>query len=631
MSDKHPTDETIPAPLQRAPGGKALALRGEKARVALPRKSLPAPSPISVCYEDRDASAAFAEILDRFFHAGLARFTSGLSPAALLKAYFDWLIHLTAAPGKQMQLVYKAQTKCMRFANYAARQTFGDGRGDDEGCILPLPQDKRFDAEEWRLWPFNLISQSFLLVQQWWDNATTGVPGVTARHGRLVNFAGRQWLDTASPSNFPLTNPVVLKRTLQTGGANLATGARNFAEDVERFWRGQAPVGASRYRPGQAVAITPGEVVFRNRLIELIQYRPTTDQVHPEPVLIIPAWIMKYYILDLSPHNSLVRYLVAQGFTVFMISWKNPDAEDRDITFDDYRRLGALAALDVIGAICPGADVHAAGYCLGGTLLTVAAASIARNDDQRLKTMTLLAGQADFEEPGELELFMNESQVRFLEDLMWAQGYLDTRQMAGAFQLLRTKDLIWSRVVHDYLMGEREPMFDLAAWNADATRLPFSMHAEYLRRLFINNDLAEGRLDVDGLPVSLTDIRVPIFAVGTQSDHVAPWRSVFKIHRLTDTDVTFVLTTGGHNAGIVSEPGHKGRSYQVHTRLDLDYAIDPDTWVQIAARKEGSWWVEWAGWLKERSGAPVAPPEMGAPLKGYPPLGAAPGVYVMQP
>jgi polyhydroxyalkanoate synthase subunit PhaC len=619
------------AVLSKAEAPQAASVGAPQQRVA-PQRSLPAPPPPCMLdCDDRDPSAAFAETYDRFFHANLARATSGLSPAALMKAYFDWCIHLAMAPGKQMQLVYKAQTKWMRFSNYALRQNFGGGDCCCEMCIEPLPQDNRFAGDEWRRWPFNLISQSFLLTQQWWDNATTGVPGVSAHHERLVQFAGRQLLDMMSPSNCLTTNPKALKRMAETGGASLVEGMRNFASDVERQWRGQKPEEARKFAPGKQVAVTPGEVVYRNRLIELIQYKPTTGTVRPEPILIVPAWIMKYYILDLSPHNSLVKYLVDQGFTVFMISWKNPTEKERDVTFDDYRRLGVVAALDVINEICPGAGVHAAGYCLGGTLLTVAAAYIARKDRKQLKSVTLLAAQVDFEEPGELELFMNESQVKFIEDLMWAQGYLDTRQMAGAFQLLRSKDLIWSHLVQTYLLGEREEMFDLMAWNGDATRLPFAMHSEYLRKLFVNNDLAEGRFRLDDTTIAITDIRAPIFAVGTLNDHVSPWKSVYKIHRLTDTDVTFVLTSGGHNAGIVSEPGRPRRRYQIYTRQDLDYYIDPETWAQTTPKKEGSWWIEWAGWLGERSGEPVEPPHMGAAGKGYPPLGAAPGAYVLQP
>ena len=338
---------------------------------------------------------------------------------------------------------------------------------------------------------------------------------------------------------------------------------------------------------------------------------------------------MKYYILDLSPQNSLVRFLTERGFTVFMISWKNPGPEDRDLRLDDYRTLGVMDALDAVADIVPDQKVHAVGYCLGGTLLSIAAAAMGRDGDGRLKSITLLAAQTDFTEAGELTLFINESQLAFLEDMMWAQGFLDAKQMAGAFQMLRSNDLIWSRVVHEYLMGERSPMIDLMAWNADSTRMPYRMHAEYLRQLFLNNDLAEGRFMVGGRPIALTDIRAPVFAVGTVRDHVAPWRSTYKIHLLTDTDVTYLLTTGGHNAGIVSEPGHGHSSFQVMTKTDDRY-IDPDRYLKEAPRKNGSWWPEWAAWLAKKSGAPVVPPPMGVAAAGHAPLCDAPGTYVLQ-
>jgi polyhydroxyalkanoate synthase len=600
-------------------------------RTAAPGRAEAPPPPADAAPRPGDgrdsyAVTALADITDRSLHAAMARFTGGLSPSSLTHAYFDWLTHLVFSPGKQLQLVDKAARKAMRFGNYAARYAVEGEHAPP--CIEPLPQDRRFAGPEWQQWPYCFVSQAFLLQQQWWHNATTGLRGVSQRHQDMIEFGSRQLLDVVSPSNFLSTNPKVLQHTLRSGGTNLLSGWRNLMEDAERAISGKRPPGAEQFAVGRDVAITPGKVVYRNRLMELIQYQPSTAQVRPEPVLIVPAWIMKYYILDLSPRNSLVKYLTEQGFTVFMISWKNPAPEDRDLGLDDYRRLGVMSAIDVIGDIAPGEKVHAAGYCLGGTLLSIAAAAMAREGDDRLRSMTLLASQADFTEAGELMLFISESQVAFLEDMMWEQGFLDGRQMAGAFQMLRSNDLIWSHVVNEYLIGERQPMSDLMAWNADATRMPYRMHSEYLRHLFLDNDLAEGRLLVDGRPVALADIRLPIFAVGTLRDHVAPWQSTYKIHLQTDTEVTYLLTSGGHNVGIVSEPGTDHRSYQVMTRRPEDHYLDPDAFLARAELHEGSWWPEWAAWLGERSGASAAPPPMGAAAADLPLLGDAPGSYV---
>ncbi|WP_114945573.1 PHA/PHB synthase family protein [Microvirga calopogonii] len=568
------------------------------------------------------------DALDHTVHAGLAHLTAGLSPAAIVDAFMDWGVHLAISPGKQVELATKAARKWARLTQFGSRCAINCGSAAP--CIHPLPQDRRFAEKEWSQWPYNFVQQSFLLLQQWWDNATTDIDGVTKQHQAVVEFVMRQILDMVSPSNFIATNPVVQERILETGGQNLVQGLRNFIDDWERIIRSKPPAGTELFRPGRRVAVTPGEVIYRNGLIELIQYNPTTEKVRPEPLLIVPAWIMKYYILDLSPENSLVRYLTDQGFTVFIISWKNPTAEDRDLSLDDYRRLGVMAALDAVNAVLPHRKIHAVGYCLGGTLLSIAASAMARDGDRRLATLSLLAAQADFREAGELTLFINESQLHFLEDLMRSQGYLDTRQMSGAFQLLRSNDLIWSRLIRHYLLGERTPLNDIMSWNADATRMPYRMHTDYLRQLFLNNDLAEGRFLVDGRPIAIRDIRIPIFAVGTERDHVAPWRSAFKIHLLADTDVTFLLTTGGHNAGIVADPNRTGASFQVLTRSASGHYLDPDAWIKIAPRFEGSWWPEWTRWLVSHSDEPTVPPPMGAPAQGYPPLCEAPGAYVLQ-
>lgn len=590
-------------------------------RAAPTRRQDPTGSPIMGLYAFRS--------LDRTMNANLARFTGGISPSVLILAYLDWLSHLSRAPGKQARLTEQGLRKLHRMGLYLCQLARDP---ETAPCIEPLPQDRRFRHPGWQQWPFNLVYQSFLLTQQWWDNATTGIRGVDAQNERISNFMTRQWLDLFSPANVPWLNPEIIQATLEQGGQNFARGLENWVEDLERQATGQKDAPIEGFRVGKDVAVTPGKVVYRNRLMELIQYSPSTETVYPEPILVVPAWIMKYYILDLSPHNSMVRYLVNQGHTVFMISWLNPSADDCDIGLDDYRRQGVMEALDIIGAICPQRRIHAAGYCIGGTLLSIAAATMARDGDQRLASMTLFAAQADFTEPGELSLFINESQVTYLEDMMWDQGYLESHRMAGAFQLLRSQDLIWSRIIHNYLLGERETLNDLMAWNADTTRMPYQMHSEYLRKLFLNNDLAEGRYLVDDRPIALVDIKVPLFAVGTLQDHVAPWRSAYKTHSLTRSEQTvFLLTSGGHNAGIVSEPGHPRRHYQMaQSGPDSPY-VDPDSWQAAAPRHEGSWWPAWQGWLAGLSGERGAPPTMGAPTRGYPPMEDAPGRYVLQP
>lgn len=564
--------------------------------------------------------------IDRFLHASQARLTVGLSPASAQLAYFDWIVHLANSPGKQIQLVRKAIRKSVTFNGYLARRLSGR---EECPCIEPLAHDRRFDAPQWRQLPWCLYYQSFLLFQQWWYNATTGVHGVSRHDEAVVSFAARQLMDLMSPANFIATNPELLQETVKTGGVNLLRGFRNLIEDWERSVREKPPVGTEDFKVGHDVAVTPGKVVYRNRLIELIQYAPTTKTVHEQPVLIIPAWIMKYYILDLSPQNSLVKYLVDQGHTVFMISWRNPGENDRGLGMEDYLELGLMRALHSVRTLTGGKPVNAVGYCLGGTLLAIGAAALAREGVDWLDSLTLFAAQTDFTEAGELMLFIDQSQVSYLEDLMWDQGYLDTNQMSGAFQLLRSNDLIWSRITHDYLMGKRQPMNDLMAWNADATRLPYRMHSQYLRGLFLDNDLAEGRYKVDGRPVALTDIHTPIFAVGTETDHVAPWRSVYKINILSDTEVTFLLTSGGHNAGVVSEPGHPNRRYRIATKKEGVLYASPDRFLDTAELNEGSWWPRWEAWLAGRSADKTKPPPLGADEYGLLALCDAPGLYVL--
>jgi polyhydroxyalkanoate synthase len=371
--------------------------------------------------------------------------------------------------------------------------------------------------------------------------------------------------------------------------------------------------------------------VFRSELIELIQYAPATKETYKEPLLIVPAWIMKYYILDLSPRNSMVKYLVDQGHTVFMISWKNPDESDREIGMDDYVAKGLFAALDAVTTIVPNRKVHAVGYCIGGTLLAIGAAALARDKDERLASVTMFAAQTDFSEPGELAFFINPSQLAMLEATMHRKGVLESRQMGGAFAMLRSQDLLWQPIINQYLKGQRDRMIDLMAWNADGTRMPWRMHSEYLYRLYLDNELATNRFPVGGKLIRLSDINVPMFVVGTEADHVAPWKSVYKVDNLVRSDdLTFLLTAGGHNAGIVAGPVHPKRHYRIRTRRLADPHLAPEDWMEAATKHDGSWWPAWHRWLATHSSGQGKPPAMGAPSKGYRVIEDAPGQYVRQ-
>ena len=423
-----------------------------------------------------------------------------------------------------------------------------------------------------------------------------------------------------------------MPRLSGSGGLNLLQGARNRWHDALRLTTGQPQPGLKNFCPGKEVAVTPGQVVFRNHWIELIQYSLQTPTVFAEPVLIVPSWISKYYILDLSPGNSLLRYLVEKSHMVFIVSWKNPDAADRDLGMNDYLKAGAMAALDAVSAIIPDARIQALGYCLQGTLLAIAAAFMAGKHDERPASLTLLASETDVAAPGELGLFIDNSQLAFLDALMARKGYLAGKQMASAFALLNSRDLVWSRMVQDYLLGRSQPVSDLTAWNLDATRMAYRQHSEYLHQLYLDNDLAQGRCQVDGQAVLLFDIGVPVFVLGTRRDTVSPWRSVYQFIWLTPGEATFCLTSGGHNIGVVNPrgPGAK-RYYQLATRAACAQLIDADSWLASAPEHPGSWWPALADWLGQQASGRTDPPTIGNPARGYPALEDAPGSYVLIP
>ena len=561
---------------------------------------------------------------DRAVRAAVARLSGGVSSHAFIEAWTDWAQHLARAPGRQMELAEHAQRNLLKLLTLATSP-------DSAPPFKPKPYDHRFGHEGWQNQPFQMWQQGFLAVQDWWDHATEPMRGLRPEDAERTRFLARQTLDVLSPSNAPHLNPEIIAATFATGGRNLAEGAAHFAHDAMKTLNGMRDPAPEGYEIGKDLACTPGHVVYRNDLMELIQYSPQTKQVHARPILIVPAWIMKYYILDLSPENSLVRYLVAQGFTVFMISWTNPTADQRDLSLEDYRKRGVMAALDAVTAIVPDMPVQAVGYCLGGTILAIAAAAMARDVDARFASVTLMAAQVDFIEAGELLFFLDESQIAFLEDLMWQKGYLDRPQMARAFATIRAEDLIWTRAVHRYFLGREDVPTDIGVWLADTTRMPANMHSQYLRGLFLENRLTAGRFAVEGRVIALKDISAPLFVVGTETDHIAPWRSVYKTKLFTDNDLTFVLTKGGHNTGILSEPGHKGRHFRISPRPAGSLYVGPDAWLAQTEPKAGSWWPDWIDWLAAQGGGMVNAPATGAADKGFAPLCPAPGTYVLQP
>lgn len=563
---------------------------------------------------DSQDLGSFFDFIDKNFQANLGKLTAGISPAALQTSNFSWLSQLAQAPGTLMELsLYPLLHANEFFSQLINHDMPGNGK------------DVRFHTPNWSVYPWRYWAEVFLLYEAWWLESATEVPGLPAHAKRTMAFKIRQLLDALSPSNFVLSNPDLLLETIRSKGANLVRGTELAIQDTLEKITGAPPAGAEHFIPGKQVAITKGKVIYKNHLIELIQYAPETDKVYKEPVLIIPAWIMKYYILDLQPENSLVKWLVQQGHTVFIISWRNPSSKDRNLGMDDYYRLGAMAAIDAVSEAIPNTPIHLTGYCLGGTLAMLTAAAMAQNGDKRLKTLSLLAAQGDFTEAGELLLFITRSEVSFLKNMMWEKGYLDTKQMAGSFQMLRSYDLIWSKMVQDYLHGTQRGMIALLAWNADATRMPYKMHSEYLEKLFLNNDFAEGRFTLEGEHVVAESIKIPAFVVSTEKDHVAPWKSVYKTHLLINGDLTFVLANGGHNAGIISEPGHKGRSFKIRERKKESTYLSPKEWDKAAKQQSGSWWTAWHDWLVSHSSHTlVKPPVLDEKLP------KAPGTYVLQ-
>src|SRR5689334_16415705 len=484
--------------------------------------------------------------------------------------------------------------------------------------------DKRFAASEWHLNPvYRTLKEVYLLASDWLLKQADAVDGdMDETERQRVTFHLRQFVDAMSPTLMLMSNPAALHKAIETGGGSVVAGARNLMNDLSA---GRLTmVDAEAFAPGRNLALTPGKVVHRNRLIELIQYSPSTEQVHKTPLLILPPWINKFYILDMQPKNSMIRYLVGQGFTVFVISWKNPDASMDDIDIEDYMDLGPIEASDVAREITGSPTVNAMGYCIGGTLLTLTLATLAAKGDNRFNAASFMVSMQDFSRVGDTAVFMDEPAIDLIEQQMMERGYLDSREMSNMFNLLRSNDLIWSNVVNNYLLGLKPPAFDLLYWNSDGTRMARAAHSWYLRNTYVENNLIKpGKVELKGVPLDLGQIRLDIYAVGAEKDHIVPWDAAWRIQQLVVGKTRFVLASSGHIAGIINPPAGKG-SYWTND----DETGTPARWRESAQRHEGSWWTDWAAWLAARSGAKGKPHSLGN--RHHPPLQDAPGSYVLE-
>ena len=504
-----------------------------------------------------------------------------------------------------------------------ARRWFGVDPGSDHPPATGHEDDKRFAAPEWRDNPsYRILKELYLLFSHWLLHDAAEVEDLTPAERQRLHFHLRQFVDAMSPALFLATNPVALRRALETGGASLADGWRNLMGDIRQGKLSM--VDATAFEPGRNLALSPGKVVHRNKLVELIQYAPATDMVHEVPLLIVPPWINKYYILDLRPQNSMVKFLTEQGFTVFMLSWRNPDAGMEETAIGDYLDLGPLEASEVVREITRSRTLNVMGYCIGGTLLAMALAWLAQKGDDRFGCATFMVSLLDFSRVGDTAVFLGDDHIDFIEQQMLERGYLDSREMSNMFNLLRSNDLIWSNVVNNYLLGLKPPAFDLLYWNSDGTRMARTAHSWYLRNTYIENNLIEpGKVRLKGESLDLGKVKLDKYAVGAERDHIVPWDAAWRIRQLMSGETRYVLASSGHIAGMINPPGGKG----TYWTNDADVAT-PARWRETAERHDGSWWTDWADWLSAHSGAKGEPPRLGS--NSYPPAQDAPGSYVLE-
>jgi polyhydroxyalkanoate synthase len=544
-------------------------------------------------------------------------------PLNIGRAFMEMTTRLMSNPAQLVQAQIGFWQDYMTLWQNTARRIMGI---DSPPVIQADPKDKRFRDDAWKNNEvFDFIKQSYLLSARYVQDVVGHVDGLDPKTAKKIDFYARQFTDAMSPSNFLLTNPEVLRRTAETGGENLLRGLNNLLTDLERG-RGKLTIRMTdmdAFKLGENIAVSPGCVVFQNELMQLIQYSPTTAKVLKRPLLILPPWINKFYILDLRPKNSFVRWAVSQGHTVFMVSWVNPDERMADVGFDSYMTSGVFAALDAIAAATGETEVDAIGYCLGGTLLAATLAWMARRGDERIRTATFFVALLDFEEAGELGVFIDEEQLKGLEQRMEEQGFLEGSDMSATFNMLRANDLIWSFVVNNYLLGNEPFPFDLLYWNSDSTRMPARMHSFYLRNMYQQNLLAKpGGITLAGEPLDLGLIKIPAYFLSTREDHIAPWRSTYRGTQLLGGRKRFVLAASGHIAGVVNPPDGGKYNHWVNNALPAD----PQAWLEGATELAGSWWPDWHRWVIGRA-APMVPARV--PGDGaLPIIEDAPGSYV---
>jgi len=544
-------------------------------------------------------------------------------PLNIGSAFLDMTARMMANPARLVQAQLGFWQDYLTLWQNTARRMMGE---QVRPVISEDPRDRRFKDDAWRENEvFDFIKQSYLLSARFFQNVVSGVDGLDPKTAQKVDFYTRQFVDAMSPSNFLLTNPEVLRKTAETGGENLLKGLSHLLADLERG-RGQLRIRMtddSKFKVGENIAVTPGKVVYQNDLMQLIQYSPTTETVLKRPLVIFPPWINKFYILDLRPRNSFVRWAVEQGHTVFVASWVNPDEKLAEKDFGDYMQEGVYAALDAIEKATGEREVNAIGYCLGGTLLATTLAHMAARRDDRIKSATYFVTMTDFAEAGELGVFIDEEQLKSLEERMQKRGYLEGTEMATTFNMLRANDLIWSFVVNNYLLGQEPFPFDLLYWNDDSTRMPARMHSFYLRRMYQDNDLVKpGAIELLGEKIDLRKIKVPSYLISTREDHIAPWKSTYRATQIYSGPVRFVLAASGHIAGIVNPPESGKYSHWVNENLPPD----PEEWFRGATELAGSWWPDWQRWVTALSNerVPARIPGTG----GLPALEDAPGSYV---